>query len=127
MFKKLLYAIYYLIIFNLPHGRYFGAFNFIRAFYVCKLMNVGKYHPNTRIQNKVYLSGIGKVRIGTNCQINENTFIQGAVIGDNVMIAPNVSILSNVKNFESKDTPMNLQGWAEKDKFVIIENDVCDW
>lgn len=122
--KKITYLFYYLIIYNLPHGRFFRPINFLRRYYVCTIMGIAKHHCNTRIQNKVYLSSIGKVTFGENCQINEYVFIQGAIIGDNVMLAPNVSILSNIKNIDRLDIPMNMQGWKEKDKKVIIEDDV---
>ena len=122
--KNIVYFIYYLLIANLPHGRYCKLINIIRSYYVCSFMKIGKYHKNTRIQNNVYFSSNGKVTIGENCQINENVFIQGAIIGDHVMIAPNVSILSNVKDISRIDIPMNMQGWKEKGKKVVIESDV---
>jgi acetyltransferase-like isoleucine patch superfamily enzyme len=96
----------------------------LRTLYICKFLKIAPYHRNTKIQNNVYLSGPGKVIIGQDCQINENVFIQGAVIGDNVMIAPNVSILCNIKNTNRVDIPMNHQGWVEKNRTVIIKNDV---
>jgi galactoside O-acetyltransferase len=122
--KKIAYFFYYLVIYNLPHGRFFRLINFLRRYYVCNIMGIADYHTKTRIQNKVYLSGIGKVIFGKNCQINEYVFIQGAIIGNNVMLAPNVSILSNIKNIDRLDIPMNMQGWKEKNKKVIIEDDV---
>lgn len=122
--KWLAYLFYYLIIYNLPHGRFFKPINTFRRYYICNIMGIAKYHKNTRIQNKVYLSGINKVTFGENCQINEYVFIQSAIIGSNVMIAPYTSILGNIKNIDRTDVPMNTQGWKEKDKKVIIEDDV---
>ena len=124
MVQKLLYALYYGLIQHLPHTRYFKAAGWIRKQYICRLMKVAKYHENSRFQNNVYLSGPGKVQIGQDCQINEHVFIQGAKIGDNVMIAPHTAILSNVKETKSLEIPMNKQGWSEKDKLVIIKDDV---
>lgn len=124
IYHKLLFAIYYALIQHLPNSRYSSLLSWIRKIYVCKILKIAPYHPNTRFQNNVYLSGQSKVSIGEDCQINENVFIQGAIIGDNVMIAPNVSILSNVKDISRLDIPMNKQGWLEKDKLPVIKNDV---
>jgi acetyltransferase-like isoleucine patch superfamily enzyme len=124
MIKNILYIFYYIVIYNLPNGRFFRPINNIRRFYICKILKIGKFHKNTRIQEKVYFSSAGKVTFGENCQINDRVFIQGAVIGNNVMIAPNVAILSNVKDTSRIDIPMNLQGWIRKDFLVNIENDV---
>ncbi len=40
------------------------------------------------------------------------------------MIAPNVSILCNVKNTDDLSIPMNEQGWKKKGKRVIIKDNV---
>lgn len=50
-------------------------------------------------------------------------FIQGAVIGDNVMIAPGVSILNNSHSFSDIETPMILQPMV-KNKNPVIGSDV---
>ena len=124
MMNRFIYGVYYALVAKLPNGRFLPVINLIRRYYVCKIMGVGVFHPNTRIQNNVYLSRPGRVSFGADCQINENVFIQGAVIGDNVMIAPNASLLCNVKDVSKLDIPMNKQGWKEKGKFVVIEDDV---
>ena len=122
--KNIFYFFYYCIISKLPNGRYLKIFSIIRSYYVCKAMKLGVYHNETEIQENIYFSGPGKVEIGINCQINENVFIQGAVVGDHVMIAPNVAILCNIKDISRTDIPMNMQGWKVKGEKVIIENDV---
>lgn len=124
MLNKIKYALYYLIFFNLPNGRYIKLATQIRVLYVSKVLKLTPYHENTRIQNNVYLSGPDKVTIGLDCQINEHVFIQGARIGDNVMIAPYVSVLCNVKKTEDVGVPMNHQGWAEREKMVVIHDNV---
>tara|TARA_B100000963_G_scaffold96486_3_gene83302 strand:+ start:11535 stop:11930 length:396 start_codon:yes stop_codon:yes gene_type:complete len=77
----------------------------------------------SRFQNNIYIGGPGAVSIGNNCQINEYAFLQGAIIGDNVMIAPYVALIANKKDVASTEKPMSL---AKKNKGlkVIIENDV---
>lgn len=122
--NNLIYFLYYFLFFNMPNGRYLKLFTVLRSWYVCKVMKLGEFHKDTRIQNKVYLSKFGRITIGRNCQINEHVFIQGAIIGNNVMIAPYVSILNNIKKIDRLDIPMNMQGWKEKNKKAIIEEDV---
>ena len=43
----------------------------------------------------MYLGSPGAVSIGKDCQINEYAFLQGAIIGNNVMIAPYVAFIAN--------------------------------
>ncbi|MDO6391145.1 acyltransferase [Pontibacter sp. BT731] len=82
------------------------------------------YDKSSYFENNVYISsGPDKVNIGRHCQINEHVFIQGAVIGDFVMIAPHVSILNTSHQFASVDVPMVLQGETSY-KNPVIEDDV---
>lgn len=87
------------------------------------MLKVLKDRDGQRFQNNVYISNATNVRVGTFCHINENVFIQGAIIGNYVMIAPNVAILSSYHNYQRTDIPMVLQG-EEKNMPPIIEDDV---
>ena len=82
-----------------------------------------KWDKNSSFENNIYIGKIKNISIGNNCQINENVFIQGAHIGNNVMIAPNVALLSNMHNHSRTDIPMNLQG-KKKGVPSIIKDDV---
>jgi len=81
------------------------------------------FDKNSRFQENIYISNGKNVSIGKNCQINENVFIQGASIGNYVMIAANVSFITTKHNFTSKKIPMIDQG---REKYInpIIEDDV---
>jgi acetyltransferase-like isoleucine patch superfamily enzyme len=120
---KIKLIIYYLIIQKLPHSRLFKFSNVIRVWYVSKILKIMKYHRLSKIQPNVYIGNSTNIKIGTNCQINENVFIQGAIIGSNVMIAPGVSILNSKHNVDRIDIPMNMQG-ATKEINPIIKDDV---
>jgi len=61
--------------------------------------------------------------IGKHCQVNEDVYIQSAIIGDYVMIAQHVAILAVTHNFDRIDVPIILQG-STKVKPVIINDDV---
>jgi maltose O-acetyltransferase len=61
--------------------------------------------------------------IGEGCEINENVFIQGAHIGRDVLIAPNVSILTTTHNYLDPNIPIKHQGDSSP-QVPRIESDV---
>ncbi|MEO7282514.1 acyltransferase [Gelidibacter sp.] len=123
MLNKLKYLIYYSLIQHLPHSKYAFVFNRIRCYYVCNVLKIMKHNSENYFEPNVYIGSVNAVSIGEHCHINENVFIQGAQIGDFVMIAPNVSILKSSHNFDRTDLPMINQGEAIE-KIPIIGNDV---
>ena len=69
----------------------------------------------------------GMVTIGNNCSVQANAMIigddkQGVKIGDNVRIAPYVTIISSNHVFERTDIPISQQGMVSKP--IIIGDDV---
>jgi len=123
MFRKIAFIIYYLFISWLPNTKYVGCFNQVRVWYVAKVLKLMEFHSQTIFENGVYLSDGRNISIGKHCHINEGVFIQGALIGDHVMIAPNVVILNNSHNHARTDIPMIKQGMVENNN-PIIGNDV---
>lgn len=75
------------------------------------------------IGRKIYIANAQRVKFGTGCRLNENIYIESAHIGNDVLIAPNVSILSREHEHERVDIPISMQGY-KKEKPVIIGNDV---
>lgn len=69
--------------------------------------------------------GSGKgISIGDNSGLGINCKVRGPLeIGANVMMGPDVVIMTNSHNFDRTDIPMNLQGSAPPKK-VTIGNDV---
>lgn len=65
---------------------------------------------SAKFESGIYISDCKHLSIGANCRINENVFIQGAIIGDQVLIAPGVSILSTGHVYENKDVAIIDQG-----------------
>lgn len=112
-------AIYYLIIGNLPHSRYLGISNTMRVWYIAKILKLMPYDKKSKVETNVYLSNTNGISIGFNCRINENVFIQQAVIGNNVLIAPNVAILSVSHNHGSLEIPIVDQGDTEPNPPII--------
>lgn len=111
--SKLAWAIYYLVIQYLPHSRLIGVGTKIRTWYVCRVLKIGTYNSKTAIEPHVYLSDGKHISIGKHCRINEHVFIQGAHIGNHVLIAPHVAILTKSHMHDSVDIPIVLQGDTE--------------
>ncbi|RYE29894.1 MAG: acyltransferase [Sphingobacteriales bacterium] len=63
------------------------------------------------------------MKIGNYCEVNENVYIQSAIIGDHVLIAPNVALLSVTHNYDDLELPILEQGFTEP-RPVIIEDKV---
>ena len=104
--NKLLLIIYYLIISRLPNTKFIKIFNIFRVWYVSKILKLMEFDKNSIFEDHVYISDGRNVKIGFSCHINERVFIQGATIGNYVMIAPNVSILNNSHKFDLIEIPM---------------------
>jgi len=121
--NKLKIFIYYTFISWLPHSRYSNLFNRIRTWYVSSVLGIMKPDKGNYFENKVYIGNASSIKIGSHCHINENVFIQGATIGNYVMLAPGAIILNSTHNIERTDIPMVIQG-EKKGLNPIIEDDV---
>jgi maltose O-acetyltransferase len=121
--KRLSYAFYYLVISRLPHSRFSILFNKIRVWYLSRVLKIMEAGEKTYFEHHIFIGGPGRVRFGRSCQVNENSFIESAMIGNFVMIAPNVAIISSMHNHDRLDIPMIFQGATTGEK-VIIEDDV---
>jgi len=120
--RKFWLIIYYLLFRNLPSS-YFPLgklFNFLRVGTLKKIIRIGE---NNCIQTGFRFGNKDVLTIGNNCQINENVYIQSAIIGNYVLIAQNVAILAVTHLFDSTDIPIMMQD-STKAKPVIIEDDV---
>lgn len=129
MIFKLKLIFYYIFISKLFNRRFFKYSKNIRLWYMESILKIKvktknpEYKKLENIESNVYISNARNVSIGYCCQINENVFIQGGNIGNFVMIAANVSILSSDHFHFDTSVPMVLQGKGVE-KYVIIEDDV---
>jgi len=121
--NKLKLIIYYLIVSKLPNSRFGNIFRKIRNWYICDILKIMQKDDGNFFEENVYIGNGKNITIGKHCHINENVFIQGATIGNFVMIAPNVAILNGTHRFDRIDIPMIMQG-EEKELNPIIEDDV---
>ena len=121
---KIALVFYYVIIAKLPNSRYISSINKIRVWYLAKILRIIDNSDSCIFEDGVYISsGKDRVKIGHHSHVNQNTFIQGAQIGNYVMIGPDVSLLSNSHNFDRIDVPMERQGMTDNNP-VVIEDDV---
>jgi maltose O-acetyltransferase len=123
IYKKIALIFYYLIINKLPNTKLLPLTNRVRVWYVSKFLKIMPYHHDTIFENDVYISNCEHISIGKHCHINEHVFIQGATIGDHVMIAPHVAILNDSHTHVDLSTPMILQPMTAK-KNPTIGDDV---
>lgn len=122
--KNIWIMIYYLVGYNLP-SRYFPtgvSSSKFRGFLVKKILK-SKCGFNLEIEGSILMGKFDDVSIGNNVQINEKTRIRNAIIGNDVMIAPEVYILHSGHNFESTNVTMRFQG-EKYYPITIIEDDV---
>lgn len=118
----ILNLIYHLVIKHLPPSYYPGGslVKKIRYAYCRKLFK--KCGVNVVIEPHAILS-FRKIEIGDNSGIGYNARVGAAIIGNDVMMAPDVIILSMNHEYTSLDRPMRLQGNTEE-KPVVIGDDV---
>ncbi len=109
-------ALYYLLARHLPGG------NCLRSFLARRIFKkVGK--DVTILKGVNFGSGIN-IEIGDYSSLNRGCWIANDTnIGDDVMMGPEIIILSGSHNFERIDIPMREQG-APSRRPVIIGNDV---
>lgn len=122
MKRKLVLFLFYAFARRLPSS-YFpmgSTFNRIRLFLLRRVIHIGE---GTVIQSGFRFGMKNVLEIGMNTQINEDVYIQSAVIGNDVLIAQHVAMLAVTHRFDSLDIPMIRQGSTSPDP-VIIEDDV---
>ena len=76
---------------------------------------------------KIYASEFSKVIIGSNCEFNSNVMINARgngtiVIGDNVLIGPNVVLRSSDHSFGNLEENINKQGMTDGN--ILIKDNV---
>lgn len=82
-----------------------------------------KCGDNVNIESGARFATGDGISIGSGSGLGINCSVHGPLkIGDNVMMGPNVTILTNTHNIEKPDIPMNQQGMRVAE--VVIGNDV---
>jgi acetyltransferase-like isoleucine patch superfamily enzyme len=121
MFKLILY---YMLISKLPSARFVSFFCDFRVWYLTKIIKIiqpGGHH--SMIGPDLYIGNGKNIKMGSGCRINENVYLEKVTLGNDVLIAPHVSILSRMHAFDRTDVPISQQGYSEELE-VIISDDV---
>lgn len=71
----------------------------------------------------LYIGNGKNIKMGSGCRINEHVYLEKVTLGNDVLIAPHVSILSRMHAFDRTDVPISQQGYSEELE-VIISDDV---
>jgi maltose O-acetyltransferase len=126
--KKFFYflnlMLYYGLFRYLPptNNRYFMIIRPLRSIIAGKCFDYAGKNINIE-QNANFGNGNG-IEIGDNSGVGVRCSIRGPLtIGSNVMMGPEVVIITSNHNFSRVDIPMNIQGSLPQEK-VIIGNDV---
>lgn len=122
MIRGLVLIIYYAFMRFLPPSYWPGGsmFNFLRVALLRRVMSIG---PMTKVESGFRFGMKDVVNIGHNCQINEDVYIQSAIIGNHVLIAQRVALLAVTHNIDKTEIPISQQGSTPVNP-VIIEDDV---
>jgi len=120
--KYIALVLWYTFAIHLPPVRFFRPSKPIRAF-LAKLI-LDECGDNVWIENGVYIGDGSNRKLGNNSGLGKNASIpKYTYIGDNVMMGPDVLIITRNHEFKDLSVPMNRQG-MKKHEPVIIEDDV---
>lgn len=117
--KKFFLLIYYTIAKSIP-----GQLKGLIRKWCCKRI-FKCYGKNARVQRDVVFGNVNNIVLDDNSQIGyRNTlYVDELLIGKNVLIGPNVTIIGSNHKYERRDIPIREQG-VEYKKEIIIEDDV---
>lgn len=120
---KIKLLLYYGFLIHLPSHRFSRLSSNIRCWFFEKILKVKEPDGNlSMISKNVYIADGRRLYIGSGCRINENTYIESAMIGKDVLIAPGVCLLSRMHSYSRIDIPMSLQGYEEEKPIKICDD-----
>lgn len=114
---------YYLLGSNFPDAHYPGGrlYNWLRCALLSRCLIA--FGGHNKVDGHVYVANGLDVEIGSHCQINEHSRLVNVIIGDYVMIAPEVIFLFQMHKTDRLDIPMMEQG-AIGFRKTIVHDDV---
>jgi len=119
MLRMICLVLYYGFARYLPRSNAPFSFGAKRIRYaLCKRLfkNIGK---NVNVERLAYFRDGHSVEIGDNSGLGVNCHISNALIGDNVMMGPDVLYINSNHCFDRTDVPMMQQGKAPLEKLTI--------
>lgn len=125
MIKRLCLVIYYLLVKHLPAtNNSLWISKRIQKIRLIIARNIFDYcGRNVNVEKGADFGSGNGIRIGDNSGIGVNCSVRGPLeIGDNVMMGPDVIIMTSSHNVESTLIPMNQQGSLPKQKVKICDD-----
>lgn len=122
LLKKICLVLYFIVLKHLPPTYYPGGKLVKQLRFLCCKRLFRSCGRNVTIESNAIIP-FHKVDIGDNSGIGLNARIGSVRIGSNVMMGPDVMILSRNHNYDRIDIPSKFQGNAEEEP-VIVEDDV---
>lgn len=121
--KQIFLFLYYIIGSKLPDLAFPGGrvYNAVRCFLLRYILR--KFGQHNEIYGSVYIGDGSDLEIGHKCQINGGCRLVNVIIGNYVMIAPDVVFLFQSHRMDSVEKPMIDQGEIKFPK-SIVEDDV---
>jgi maltose O-acetyltransferase len=122
LLKTMFLVFYYGFAIYLPKVQFFRPSKKIRAFIANYILE--ECGDNVWIDNRVHFGDGSHRKLGNGSGLGSNATIgKYTEIGNDVMMAPNVSIITRNHRHDNIDVPMRLQGYEDY-KPVIIGDDV---
>jgi maltose O-acetyltransferase len=113
------YTLYYFFARHLPVSYKPYAFGAKRIrYWVCRHL-FAKCGKSVNVEHGADFGSGRDIVIGDNSGLGINCVVRKAIIGDNVMMGPDVFFVTRNHRFESLERPMIEQGFAEKGPTII--------
>jgi len=112
MTQKLLLLLYYAIAYHLPDQTFPGGKVFRRLREQLCRRFIAEAGKGIKIESHVFLADGRYLHIGSDSGIGTGSRVYGAIIGEGVMIAPNVLFLKENHRYDDIDAPIDGQGYT---------------
>jgi len=122
MRRKLALLLYYGIAYHLPDQSFPGGRLFRRLREPLCRCFFAAAGDGIKIESHVFVADGRFLRIGTNSGIGTGSRVYGAIIGDGVMIAPDVLLLKDNHRYDDITVPIDGQGYT-----VVALPVIDDW
>jgi maltose O-acetyltransferase len=86
-------------------------------------LSLRRFGDFNEVDDRVYFGNGEDVEVGSHCQVNAGCRLTNVVLGDYVMIGPDVTFISRLHSVDRLDVPMVRQGSIECGQ-TLVEEDV---
>jgi maltose O-acetyltransferase len=110
--KKLALLLYYAVAYHLPDQTFPGGKLFRRLREPLCRRFFAEAGAGIKIESHVFVADGRHLHIGSDSGIGTGSRVYGAIIGDGVMVAPNVLFLKENHRYDDMNGPINGQGYT---------------